>query len=293
MKTDYLPSKQFRLRLALLVALVAVVMSVYELFTFIHNRQLAANQATPLAIKDLVQKDSNNNGIPDWEEALWGLDPTKNGDTNKEFIMAKRQALTQGADAQPVPASQSTPENQQLAQDFFATLMTLQQTGNLDDNSLQTISDAIGQKITAPAIPDVYTVEMAKQVPLTKASYNAYVIAYSNLLIKYKDANIGNELSYIDVGLQNKDPGALAVAQKIATSYRAFGKDLMATPVPDFIAATNVSLANNYDKTGQSIGGLTQILSDPIVGMKAVINYKKYNDALINDINTLSDKLTQ
>ena len=293
MKTDYLPSKQFRLRLAVLVALVAVIMSVYELFTFIHNRQEAANHPTPLAIKDLVQKDSNNNGIPDWEEALWGLDPTKNGDTNKEFIMAKRQALTQGADAQPVPASQSTPENQQLAQDFFATLMTLQQTGNLDDNSLQTISDAIGQKITAPSIPDVYTIDMAKQVPLTKASYNAYVTAYANLLIKYKDANIGNELSYIDVGLQNKDPGALAVAQKIATSYRAFGKDLMATPVPDFIAATNVSLANNYDKTGQSIGGLTQILSDPIVGMKAVINYKKYNDALINDINTLSDKLTQ
>ncbi len=293
MKPDYLPSQQFRLRLALLIATIAVAVSVYELVVFIRAKQQAAHRATPVTIKDLVQKDSNKNGIPDWEEALWGLDPTKNGDSNKEFIMTKRQALTQGADAQTAPASQSTPENQQLAQDFFATLLSLQQTGNLDSSSMQAISDAIGQKIVAPAIPDIYTIPMAKTIPTNQISRINYLTSYSNLIIKYKDAKLGNELSYINVALENNDPGALAIVEKIAADYKSFGKDLMATPVPESIALTEVSLANNYQKVGQSIGGLTQILSDPIIGMKALINYKKYSDALISDTKALSDKIAQ
>jgi hypothetical protein len=292
MKTDYLPSKQFRLRLAIVAAIVAVVAGIYQLVIYIHVKQQTGSQATPLAIKDLVQKDSNNNGIPDWEEALWGLDPTKNGDSNKEFIMSKRQALTQGADATPVQ-SQSTPENQQLAQDFFATIMSLQETGNLDDNSMQAISDAIGQKITATPLPDIYTLAMTKTIATTQLARINYLNDYGQLIIKYKNDNIGGELAYVDVALQNNDPGAVALVEKIAASYRSFGKDLMNLSVPESIAPTQVALANDYDKVGQSLGGLTQILTDPVVGMKALINYKTYSDALLTDTKNLSDKIGQ
>jgi hypothetical protein len=54
---------------------------------------------------------------------------------------------------------------------------------------------------------------------------------------------------------------------------------------------TVLGAANNYEKTGQTIKDLAKILSDPIVGMKALINYKKYNDALASDLEKISETL--
>ena len=54
-----------------------------------------------VALKTLVGRDSNTNGIPDWEEALWGLDPYADGATNKNTIIAKKAA-------QGIPTSTNT-----------------------------------------------------------------------------------------------------------------------------------------------------------------------------------------
>jgi hypothetical protein len=238
-----------------------------------------------------VQKDSNNNGIPDWEEILWGLDPSKNGPSNKEFITAKQEALSKENGASV--SSTNKTDNELLSQEFFATIMSLEQTGNLDDASMQSISDAIGQKIIADPIADVYTKDMLIVKTTTTSSAVKYYQDLKNLLTKYKDKDIGNELTFIAQGVQNNDPQALYLAGTIADQYKSFANELIKIPVPEAFAPKDLSLANDYDKVSQSITGLTQIISDPITGMKALINYKKYSDALVADITYFSDNFNQ
>ncbi len=290
MDRKYLPSKQFVARLIILVGLSIVIFGIYSLAQYIKNRP-HKNSATPLIVKDVVQKDSNNNGIADWEETLWGLNPLINGTENKEYIIAKRKTLTETNTKEGTTdtGSGTSTENQVLAKQFFAVIMSLQESGNLNDQSLQSVVDAIGNKIVAKPIPDIYTKSMVQQVPSTKDTATAYIEALQNLFSKYKDKNIGDELTFIAGAIKNNDPHALLIVADIAVSYESLGKELIKIPTPTVAIDTQLALANDYEKTGKSLEGLTHILTDPIIGMQALINYIKYNDNLVAHLSSFSE----
>ena len=50
--------------------------------------------AEPATLNDLLQKDTDGDGVMDWEEALWGTDPnnptTFNNVADSEYIKEKR-----------------------------------------------------------------------------------------------------------------------------------------------------------------------------------------------------------
>ncbi len=288
---DYLPSRQFKIRVIAIAVLVLLGFGIYELVVFIKNRK-AQRTPTNLVIKsDVIQKDTNKNGIPDWEESLWGLDPSKNGPSNKEFIIAKRQTLAKENGVKEDNNSVDSPqtENEALSKEFFSVIMSLQESGNLDANTMAAISDTIGKKIVASPVIDLYTKGSIHTEADSEENSTNYFNKIRDLIVKYQDNDIGNELTYIGVGLRDKDPGALNQASSIASAYRSFAKELVSIPVPTSIATLHLNLANDYDKTGQTITDLTKILADPIVGMKALINYKKYSDAIVDDFDKLSD----
>lgn len=287
----YLPSNQFIARVLVLVALFLVIFGSYKLVIYFKHRSQTTT-ATDLVISpEIIQKDSNKNGIPDWEESLWGLDPAINGQSNKEFILAKRESLKK-ENGVAVTSDEPVSENDALSREFFAVVMSLQQSGNLDENTLRAVSDTVGKKIVADPLPAIYTKSMIITRPSDDIEKLKYYTDYLNLNVKYKDRNIGNELTFIAAALKNNDPGALKLVTAIGSSYRSFGKDLMKIPVTPALADIHVSLANNYERVAVSIGGLSKLLTEPITGMKGLINYKKYSDLLIEDIGKLTDNFS-
>ena len=289
MNKNYLPSKQFTARVVTLVVIVLVVFGIYKLVGYIKDRPNQAKEPTKIAVKEIVKKDTNKNGIPDWEESLWGLDPTKDGPENKEFILAQRAILAEkGIDSSTESGTGVSDENETLSREFFAIIMALQQSGNLDEASLKAISDTIGENISASPIPDVYTRSGLTIKADSEAANEAYFEGIKGVLLKYQDKDIGDELTFISQGIDRSDPQAIAIAGNIAQSYKAFGKDLMKIAVPSSFATVHLSLANNYDKTGRSIDGMLTLLTNQIAGMKALINYNTYSDALVADMEELS-----
>lgn len=288
----YLPSEQFIARVIIIVIIIVVVLGMYGLVKFIKNKisSKSGDQPASLTIGNIIQKDSNNNGIADWEEYLWGLDPKKNGSENKEFISAKKSALTQSGDIVPTDYSQIT-DNEILSQQFFATIISLQQSGQLDETAMNSVSEAIGKNVETTPIPDIYTNSMLTIKNDSTLTNQAYRDAISNLVTKYQDADIGSELTFIIQALSNNDPQALYVATTVASSYQSFGQELVKIPVPRSLAGVHLSAANNYEKTGQSIKSLAKVLADPIAGMNAILSYKQYNDALASDLEKISSLL--
>ena len=92
MKKEFLPSKKFFIRLTVAIVLIIVGFLIYKVSIYFKNRN-SNNIAKQVKVINQVQDDSNNNGIPDWEERLWGLNPNKDGEANKEFILNKRKTL--------------------------------------------------------------------------------------------------------------------------------------------------------------------------------------------------------
>ncbi len=244
-----------------------------------------------VSVGELIQKDSNSNGIPDWEEYLWGLNPNKNGPENKEFILSKKNTLSQNNETISSNDSNLSVENDTLSKEFFATIISLQQTGSLDSESMNSISNAIGDNVKTIEIDDIYTNSMMKIENDSIEANKKYHDDLTKLVSSYSDSDIGNELTFVIQGLSNKDKQALSLAKTIAVSYQKFGKDLVKIPVPKVLASLQLSAANNYEKTGQTINSLTLMLNDPLGGMKALLNYKKYNDALSSDLEKISEIL--
>ena len=287
----YLPSEKFMAIVLIIVIFITIFFSIKGIVTFFKNRKADKNKPTQITIKEMIQKDGNDNGIPDWEEYLWGLDPNKNGAQNKEFILSKKGAAAQNGGIVPLDDSAAITENDMLSRQFFAAIVSLQQTGELNQESLQSISDAVGQKIDTVPIVDIYNKNMLTiENDSTKVNED-YLDSFNSLVVKYENADIGSELILISQGIGSNDPQALSAAQSVANAYKAFGNDLVKVPVPNSIYALHLSLANNYDKTGKSIEGLTKTLTDPIIGMRAILEYKEYSDALVSDINKLSEIL--
>lgn len=282
MQKDYLPSKQFIKKVIAIILFVGLVFGVHKSIGVLKNQPHRASRLKVNIVQSI--QDSNNNGIPDWEERLWGLNPKKDGEENKAFIMERRKALNPNADFQ----EEEITETDTLAKEFFAVVMALQQTGDLDEDAMQAIGEAVSEKITAEPIPDKYTRDMLKVISDSPENVSLYYQGLQKIISKYQGEDIGNELTFIIQGIAYEDQQVLDIVKTIALAYRGFGEDLILLPVPDLLSSVHLSMANNYEKNSEVIEDLTKVLDDPTVGMRAILNYKKYNDALAADLNSLS-----
>lgn len=290
----YLPSRNFVSILLIIIIFISLFFTIKGVFSLLKNSIKAKNNSgapIQMTIGTLIQKDGNNNGIPDWEEYLWNLDPNKNGPENKEYILSKKKALAESGQITTADDSQTISDNEILSRQFLATIVSLQQTGSLDAESMNSVSETIGKNVEATPLPDIYTSNMVILQGDSTALNTAYRNALGGLISNYTDADIGSELTFIIQGLTNKDTTALYAASTVADAYQSFGKELIKMPVPKSLASIHLSMANNYEKVGQSVRDLAKMLTDPMIGMKAIINYKNYSDALANDLEKLSSIL--
>lgn len=292
MKKDYLPSRQFRIKLAILVGFVLVAFFLYWLIPQLINvtkNIIAKSAENKLLVKELVAKDSNGNGIADWEETLWGLDPTKNGDSNKEYILKRKAEIAKTDAANGIDPSAPLTENDKLARELLSTIVSLENSGDLNDVAIANIGTAVGKKITLDLIPDIYNKNSLSVVGVSQVELVSYWVNLKKINDKYQNKDIGNELTIIAQALNDKDPQALKSAIGIADSYRSFGKDMMGIPVPKSIVDTHISMANNYEKTAKALDSMSSLLDDPMSGIKSILQYKKYNDAILKNISDLND----
>lgn len=288
---QYLPSRKFVISLIIILAFIGIVFGAYKLIIYFKNKQSSKGPQKVL-VKELVQKDSNKNGIPDWEEYLWGLDPQKNGEENKTFILNKKKSLIIENPSLLEEEAELT-ENELLSREVFAIIMAMQESGNITDESIKYIADQIGGKIVSEPLPDIYTKAMLTTTIDTEDTVLDYYDSINEIINKYSNENIGQELVFISQGLSRNDETALLLTKRVALAYKNFGADLMKITVPEGLSELNTSLANNYNKTSESIYDLTEMLSDTLTGMKGLLNYNKYSDALIYDLDKLETVLTK
>lgn len=284
----YLPSKKFLAGVLLIIIAVSFFFTIKGIITLVKHKNLTKNQPTSIVVGDLIQKDGNNNGIADWEEHLWGLDPDKNGAKNKEFILSKKKSLSDAGQISIEDESKTITDNQALSQELFATIISLQESGNLTDEAIKSITESIGSQVVTTPLPDAYDradLIIKKDSP---GANTAYYNAFEALVNKYADKDIGSELTLISQGLGSNDIQALYAAKTVGDAYREFGAEFIKIPVPASFYNVHLSLANNYDKTGQTVQDFSMLLSDPMTGMKSILNYNKYSNALVADIEKLA-----
>ncbi len=171
---QYLPSKEFKKRVTkiglLLLLVVLIRFGAYPLIQNIFSKNKIPDNIT---VKQFVDIDTDSDGLPDWEESIWGTNPKKadsNGDgvSDFDFVNSKKQGLL------------ATDQNETtiLSGEIMQTLFALLNKGANTTEALANLGDAAGQSIVNPEITNKYTSASFSVVGSSKNEAKAYYTAF-------------------------------------------------------------------------------------------------------------------
>lgn len=268
------PSKQFIIRGSLTVGIVAVILVVQTTWfkNLFHKK---ANAPAPVTVGDIITQDSNQNGIADWEEKLWGLDPTvlyTKGVSNKQIIENKKKALG-------VPDSASEPANEtdRLARELFSLTAALGQSEAVDDATLKQIAAKIGASVNVNTTITQYTTRDLTIVPTTVQSLQKYQQTMTSLLARQKPVG---DIDVFATALQTEDPATVASLAASVASYASLAKDLRAVPVPIGVAKYHLDIINSFAGITTSFEYMQELADNSVVALVGVATYKTYSARL-------------
>lgn len=283
MQQTGLPSKKFLIRGGIAIGIVAIILIVQtQWFLALFNKKPRPIDPN-LTIGGAVAKDSNGNGIPDWEERLWGLDPTElyTGDmSNREIIENKKRAL-----GLTVEGDEELNETDRLARQLFSIGSSLGQEGASLTN-IGSAGEALGQSVEVQTVTDNYYFADLKTTPTTRSSVTSYQKRLTTTIGKYKsnDINLKIVLSALETG----DYSKLPQLKQTAITYRALAQELSSMTAPIGVAQYHLDMMNGFYGQATAFDLLAQLDENGIVGLNGLAIYKEYSvklDSALFDIN--------
>lgn len=236
----------------------------------------------------LASKDSDGDGVYDWQEKLWGTDPEKpstfNSIPDKEYIALKQKQID-------ISDSQNDNKTDILSKQFFATINAVKADSTLNpEDSYKEIANSVAEYVLDnPAVVTSFKSTDLKIVANTeanKANYRKGLGSFSTTYFGKKEL-IGTETSILYYSLVNEDPSHLPDLDPIIKSYESFAKSLLKVPVPEAAAKDHLDFINTLYRTKQALEDTKSLFSDSVVGIRGVVEYNKAN----NDLNAIIDNL--
>ena len=299
----YLPSKKFAIITSVIIVLAVLIFVIFFMPSSGENFGITGNkQARPVIVEnptlpDLIQRDTDGDGVPDWEEALWGTDKNKkitfNDTPDATYIANKKKELK--IEGSVLADATKLTETEKFAREFFTSYSAMKSSGQIDQNTINDFSSALGQNIVNPTLVDRYTETDVKINNVDNpASKQKYYFEVKTLFKKYQSAGLGNELDLVSQALaSNSADGTSSNTSQydklpaIASAYQNFAQKVMELSVPQSLAEYHLRIANSANNTGISVSNLGKIASDPIVGLSGLSQYQKYSDDLVKAVTDL------
>lgn len=302
----YLPSKKFALITSVVIVLAVIIFMIFFMSSSGENFITENKKNTVLKIEnstitDLIRADSDGDGIADWEEALWGTNKNKkmtfNDMSDATYIENKKKELKI---EQSINEKKLT-ETDKFAREFFMSYSAMKSSGQVDNDTINSFSSALGQKIVNPNLIDRYS-ETDIKISSTDdpVSRQKYYESIKSLFRSYQSSGIGDELSIVSNGLvSNSTNGATDSTDRysklsvIANAYQSFGKKVMETSVPQSLTEYHLRIANSSNNTGIGVLNMGKVINDPIVGLSGLSQYQKYSDDLVKAVSDLETALSE
>lgn len=291
MSESFRPSKQFIIRGSVAIAIVAIILIVQtDWFRAIFHKKPIEPAVAPQTVGDIVGTDTNKNGIPDWEEKLWGLDPTvlyTNGVPNKQIIDQKKQALGLKTDSNTTDGN----ETDDLAQQLLTITTALGQSGQVTDADIQTIATKLADSVEFQNESMHYSLKDLQTVQTTTASLQAYYKAVAAVAAKYDTG--AADIDVVITALENNDTSGLSALKDTKDWYQQYARALVATKVPVGIENYHLDMTNDVYGISVAIGYLSELPENGANALTGVALYKIYDQKLTAALTNIKNYLTR
>ncbi len=298
---DYLPSQSFRKKLFNIVLIVLIILAIVFGIKLIGKgikelkiRKQIKNlpvelqaEARTITLGELQKKDSNGNEIPDWEERLFGLDPSADGANNKQIILKKKSDLkAQSGDSIDTSTGGSNTETSEFARSFLSLVLSLEGSNALTDDALKNISSAAGESLSDYNLPDVISFWNVKTVDNSIVSRDKYVNTLLSELVKISKTNGPDELNIV-AGALSSDKDAVIVLSPLIETYRRSVSALKDVYVPKDMLSQHLAIINSLDHIATALDNMKYVSTDPARSSKGAIQYQVYSETLSNAVQEI------
>ncbi len=273
-----------------------LVVGVYMLARSVESPRTAEASAESALLQAIATKDSDGDGLSDWEEALYGTSSTVT-DTFK-LGMADGAAVARGlivpkatADIPIATSSPSTIGSDGLgdapaegtltaafAKTFFTLYLAAKQANGGADLSESDMANVANEALNSlasviAAAPDF---KSAKDLTIQGAGAEAlreFAVQAEAVLMKNTSGASKSEIFYLQDAVQNNDAEALTHMASIAKQYRDSAVGLAVLPVPAELAADHLALINAMMRVSGITTDFARVNVDPLATMLALKQY--------------------
>jgi hypothetical protein len=285
---EYLPSK----RIGYIIIILAIIIVVFFVLKYIPNIQkttifskntIAENQQASSKIGDIVNKDTDGDGIADWEESIRGTDPSKT-DTDSDGVSDFTEI--EQLRAQESANNQNTPETETsiFAKQLFTTVASLQESGNLNEESASKIINQASLSAQKNVQKTFYKKEQLTISP--KLTGKVFEKNTTAILVKNNVTYESLQKIFAILGTL-PDTGEIegtTIVQDLTlidTSFKKALGELLKNPVPAQSTETYLKFLNNLQYISENISDMVLIETNPIVSFSAITVYPENISSII------------
>ena len=251
---------------------------------------------------DLVNRDTDADGVLDWEEGLWGTDPTKK-DTDDDGIpddteIAKLKAETkegENLDSSIEENEEILTETDKFSRELFATVATLSQSGTMDQATIDKLSDSLALHMQNIAPKKIYAIS---EIKITQDDSVQAIQNYKDALTIIRDkyplkedatailAESMKKSGDIDVSILNKlDP--------IISQMKGIIREVIAVNTPASLSLLHLEVINGFEKLSENLSAIKLVDVDTILALGATTQYFNNAEQLQISMVKLSSAIDQ
>lgn len=272
--------------------------------------RMASAVSTEELLRAYAVKDADQDGLPDWQEALYGTDPAdpRSIDPSMTDAEAVAQGLVEprfsadpdaGAElSTEVPGVDAAPQTvtDRFGKRFLENYLRMSQGAPMSDEELAAFIEAAVKELAEEradrfALSDLSVGERGREALLSyAAAMDATLVAKS---AERDEKSVYDHFADFVTGVETER--SLARIGELADAYEASADAVMTLSVPPEVSAQHLDFANAYAALGEVTADMAAMNADPLRGLLGLVAYdgawNRFSDALATMGKTLAEQL--
>lgn len=273
--------------LALIVSAAIITAGVFIFYTKKNSTTTAASLNIQRVVSQTVSADTDEDGLKDWEESLWGTDP-KSPDTDGDGVSdgdevdQNRDPLVVG-EGVPKKANRDTSTEKTntsnktvtegLAVELFSNYLQLKNSGDLGVVSgEQLITSAINTTVKERVVPIYSTNDIAVITSPTKEELLAYDTRLSQVF--NPDRVLESDVVVLKRALETNNTEELETLDYTVSLYSEVLDSMLSLKVPEPVSVKHIAAVNALVRFIDNVKSMRAVYTDPL---PALIGIKEYD----------------
>lgn len=240
----------------------------------------------------LTEKDSDGDGVKDWEEVIWKTDPA-NPNTfdmpDSEYIALQLEKASAGGNSSGT--SGPIESSEELSEQLFAEYVALKQSDQVNPVTIQQMTERLASSIKSDSQTTPYQESALSLFPDTdNAKLQSYANALMSIVTQHSQTYAAAQASF------EGQPGTQGFSDNMvfaSNTYFKLAAEIMRLEVPMGLAGAHTAYANSLQLSGSGLQKLSAMQTEPlqaVVGIQQHTAAQSAQSASISNIQSFMER---